>query len=157
VPLALHDVDDAQELVRRVVARSGLNLTFHERDDLEQYLLVQCWQLSLKYEPGRITKGFGVYATVTLRRRVIDWQRSTWGTWGRRTWKWSDGRAYTREQRQTVSLDADDSDRDRLEQTLAQRAGDPAADCDADWRRLYAERNRNRAGDYDLLGFGDAA
>jgi hypothetical protein len=36
----------------RIVQRAGLELSFHE-DDLRAYLVAECWQLSLRYEPGR--------------------------------------------------------------------------------------------------------
>jgi hypothetical protein len=53
-----------------------------------------------------------------------------------------------------VSLDGNAFDlySDRVDRTLAERTGDPAADSDSDWRRLIDERDRHRARDLELLG-----
>jgi hypothetical protein len=50
--LALWNVDDAQRFVCSIVSRSGLALSWSDREHLEQYLLVECWRLSLRYQPG---------------------------------------------------------------------------------------------------------
>jgi DNA-directed RNA polymerase specialized sigma24 family protein len=73
-PLALWNVDDAQRFVCAIVSRSGLALSWSEREDLEQYLLVECWRLSLRYQPGG-PKDFDGWASRILRVRVVDWTR----------------------------------------------------------------------------------
>jgi hypothetical protein len=146
--LRLHDVD-AERLVRGIVTRSGLELNYYEREDLEQFLLIECWKLSLRYESGRIDKGFGAYATVALKRRVVDWQRKRWG---RTKWSFSGGRVYVRPRPELISFDADNSVSDRLDAVESTRAGDSAPGGDEDWRRLLAERDRNRIRDFDILG-----
>jgi hypothetical protein len=53
--LPLHDIDNAQGFIRALVGRSGLNLRWDEREDLEQHLLVLLWELSLRFESGGIS------------------------------------------------------------------------------------------------------
>jgi DNA-directed RNA polymerase specialized sigma24 family protein len=99
-PLALHDVDNAEGFVSAIVARSGLQLDHHDREDLCQYCLLVCWQLSLRFEPGGIT--FSTWAGVTIRKRINDWQRQRYG---RTKWTFKD-RVYERPRTELVSLDA---------------------------------------------------
>ena len=141
--LTLDDVDDASGFVAAIVTRSGLALSFHDREDLEQYLLVECWRLSLVYTAGGIS--FSTYAGNTLRHRCVDWERKRRG---RTVWRFRD-RVHTRSLPQLVPLD---SDRDRLEQALAEGAGDRAADRDEAGGGLLAERDRARARDLEALG-----
>src|SRR5262245_11295644 len=108
-PLALHDVADAQALVGAVITRSGLSLSADEHEDLAEYLLVELWKLSLRYEPG--AGRFSSYATGILKRRVVDWKRSRYG---RTRWQFA-GYTYERPRPQVVSLD--DPDHDRLGET----------------------------------------
>jgi DNA-directed RNA polymerase specialized sigma24 family protein len=103
--LALHDVDDTAAFVGAIVNRSQLELSFHDREDLGQFLVIECWLLSEQFEPGRGIS-FSTYAGTTLRRRVIDWQRAKVG---RTVWKFKD-RTHTRELPQFVPLDADDGE-----------------------------------------------
>jgi hypothetical protein len=140
---ALHDVDDAAGFVAAIVTRSGLTLSFHDREDLEQYLLVECWRLSLVYTAGGIS--FSTYAGNTLRHRCVDWERKRRG---RTVWRFR-SRVHTRSLPQLVPLD---SDRDRVEQALAEGDRDREADRDADYRRLLAERDRALARDLEALG-----
>jgi hypothetical protein len=55
---------------------------------------------------------------------------------------------YERERPQLVSLDADDSLRDRLDESLAARSGDPAADSSADLEWLLEDGDREAARDF---------
>jgi DNA-directed RNA polymerase specialized sigma24 family protein len=111
--LRLHDVDDAERVVSTIVTRSGLRLSWHEREDLEQYLLTEIWELSLRYDPSRGIS-FGAWAVTTLRKRVIDHQRSKFRT----VWKFKNS-TYIRQRPEFVSLDAGDSERDRLGSAVA--------------------------------------
>lgn len=141
--LALQDVDDAQRFVCAIVTRSGLSLSWSEREDLEQYLLVEAWRLSLRYQPGGIS--FSTFAGNTLKLRIVDWQRDRYG---RSRWQFRDGRVHERERPQLVSLDDERFD---LE-PLAAWSGDPAADRDETLGRLLADRDRKRAQDIATLG-----
>ena len=141
--LALHDVDDAAAFCGGIVTRSGLALSWSDREDLEQQLLVECWRLSLTYQPGAAS--FSTWAGGMLRRRVVDWQRQRNG---RTRWVFRD-HVYERPRPQIVSLDVDDSaQRDRLELTLVEDGVDTTADRDEARRWLDGERDRHR--DRDL-------
>jgi DNA-directed RNA polymerase specialized sigma24 family protein len=125
--LALHDVDDTAAFIAALVQRSGIFLDYYDREDLEQHLLVEAWQLSLRFEPGGVS--FATWAGTTLRHRVVDWQRKRLG---RSIWKFKD-RTYTRPQVQLVSLD-DNSNLDQL------GSSQPGSDLDDAEDRLTAER-----------------
>jgi hypothetical protein len=71
--LTLHDLRDAEFLCRRIISRSRFTPQSSDHEELLTYLIEECWTLSLRYEPGGIR--FSTYATNTLRRRVVDWQR----------------------------------------------------------------------------------
>ena len=144
MPLALHDVEDAERVVRSIVRRSGFRLSYHDRQDLEQRLLEQMWELSLRYDPSRGI-GFGAWATTTLRKRIVDHQRSQFRT----VWKFR-GNTYTRERPTFLDLD-------RLADTLAAVDGDPSTDWHAALGRLRRDRDRCRARDLEVLGIEDAA
>ena len=154
-PLALWDIDDAARFCSAIVTRSGLALTHHDREDLEQALLVVAWEISGKFEPGRGVC-FSTYAGNTLRLRVIDWQRAKFG----RT-RWTNpnrlrdghglGRVYERPRREFVSFD-DAEARGRLDETFAERNRDSEADRLEALGGLFAERDREAARDYDTLG-----
>jgi hypothetical protein len=150
VALPLHDVDDAEQFIAAIVSRSGLQLRWDQRQDLEQYLLIECWKLSLDYQPGRITKGFAAYATVTLRKRIVDHQRSHFRT----RWVFRD-RVYERKRPELVSLNADDSGRDQLGRTLADggMAGGPSGLAD----QLRALEARSCRPDGRVSEVGDEA
>lgn len=126
--LALWDVDDAAAFVAAIVTRSGLTLSYHDREDLEQYLLVESWKLSLVYD--ETLGSFSNYAFVRLRQRTVDWQRQQNG--GRTVWKFRD-RVHIRELPKFVSLDTDDPDDDRLGAALSRGC------LDDDERGLAAE------------------
>ena len=72
--LRLHDVDDAEAFCTAIVTRSGLSLSWSDREDLEQFLVVQMWELSLRYDRGdpQYPPRFAAYATNILRKRVVD-------------------------------------------------------------------------------------
>jgi hypothetical protein len=144
MPLALHDVADAERFCAFIVTQSRLELSYHDREDLHAWLLSECWLLSLRFEPGGIS--FSTFAGNTLRRRAIDWQRSHFG---RRTWRFKD-RVYERPKVELVSLDA--TEEDRLERALTVQAGDPEADSDPAFGGLLSDGDRQRARDLDALG-----
>src|SRR6266496_3773256 len=101
--LALHDVEDVEALAAYVIQRSGVELSYHEHEELLSYLVEVTWELSLRYEEGIIRKGFSLWATTTLKRRVVEWQRRD----GRRTrWQFAD-RTYERELPRFVQADDD--------------------------------------------------
>jgi hypothetical protein len=150
--LQLHDVQDAERFVSAIASKSGLTLSYHEREDLEQWLLGECWRLSLRYSPGRgSTTSFAGWATTTLRLRVTDWIRAKEG---RTTWKFKE-HTHTRERPTFIPLDYDDSDRDRLGGSVATDDGNPAAGWDEAGRGLLAERDLRRA--RDLAALADPA
>ena len=146
LPLQLHDIDGAERFCSAIVSRSGLQLSFHDAEDLNEYLLVECWQLSLRYQAGGIS--FSTWAGNTLRRRSVDWIRKQNG---RTVWKFKD-RVHERPRPVLLSLSMDGPDGDRLRSTLDQGAGDPAADCDPDRERLLGDGDQARARDYAILG-----
>jgi hypothetical protein len=136
--LQLHDVQDAERFVSAIASKSGLTLSYHDREDLQQYLLAECWRLSLKYEPGRgSTKSFAGWATTNLRLGVIEWQRQRFG---RTRWKFRDS-TYERKRPTIVSLD-DDSGDDRMGEALGGSGLDDDGDRVADQLRLLGARGR---------------
>jgi len=147
--LALYDIADTAGFVGTIVNRSGLALSWSDREDLEQYLLATVWEISLTFEPGRGSVGFSTYAGNILRRRTHDWVRQKNG---RTVWRFGDGRVYERPRREFVSFD-DDAERGRLVNTLAERSGDRASDRDEAMRGLLEARDRHRARDLELLGY----
>lgn len=138
------DIADAQGFVAAVVIRSRLSLTHHDREDLHQYLLVECWRLSLDYDSAGRRPCFSNYAATILRRRVVDWQRKRFG---RTTWK-AKHKTYTRPRINIESLD----NPGRLERDLGARAVDPQVDRDPDLAGLHGAGGRPRAGDHAELG-----
>jgi DNA-directed RNA polymerase specialized sigma24 family protein len=144
--LKLFDIDDAARFVGAIATRTTFRLTFHDREDLEQFLLVELWRLSERYEPGGIS--FSTLAGTTLRRRLVDWQRSRFG---RTKWQFAD-HVYERPRVELVSLD--DPERDPLGPSLAGRGVDNAEPgLAADLRSLQARarrpRGRKRRLDYE--------
>jgi hypothetical protein len=145
--LSLWDIDDCVAFVATITNRSGLNLNWADREDLEAYLVTTLWEISLTYEPGRINGGFSTFAGYLLRRRAHDWLRTKNG---RTRWVFGDGRVHTRERPQLVPFD--DSALDRLEQSLAERNGDRQAGSDLSFTGLDSEGDWQRARDLELLG-----
>jgi hypothetical protein len=130
---SLYDVDDAEGFCAQLAGRAGLELSYHEREDLLAFLISTCWQLSTKYEPGGMA--FSTYATYTLKLRIVDWQRAKKG---RSKWQFKDS-TYERPRAHLVSLDALDSDGDLLGDTLT------GSSLDDDERRLSDELRALRA------------
>jgi hypothetical protein len=145
--LALYDIADTAGFVGAIVNRSGLALSWSDREDLEQYLLATAWEISLTFEPRQGSVGFSTYAGNILRRRTHDWVRQRNG---RTIWRFSDGRVHTRERPQLVPFD--DSVRDRLDESLSERDGDREAARDEGLGRLFAERDRARIRDEYEMG-----
>jgi DNA-directed RNA polymerase specialized sigma24 family protein len=152
--LELRDIRDVEQFAGRIVERSGLELSYHDREDLLESLIVECWACADKYDPAR--GAFSTFATYKLRAAVVAWLRTsqertgrTGFVGGRTTWKFRD-RIHQRPQRVLVSLDG--AERDRLVEALTAGSGDPAADCDPDRERLLSDRDQARDRDYALLG-----
>jgi DNA-directed RNA polymerase specialized sigma24 family protein len=141
--LRLHDVDDAAKFAAAIATRSGLRLSYHDHEDLEQFLLVEIWRLSERYEPGGIN--FSTLATVTLKRRLVDWQRQRFG---RTRWQFA-GRTYERVLPQLVSLDG--ADGNRLADSLAAGTSDSPADRVATLAGLLPAGDRQAAEDQALI------
>jgi DNA-directed RNA polymerase specialized sigma24 family protein len=145
--LALHDVNDAEAFAAAIANRSRLTLSRDDREDLVQFLLVELWKLSLRYDRGdpKFPPRFGVYATGILQRRVVDWSRSRWG---RTKWQFAD-RTYERKRPELVSLDGDD--RDRLGGLVTEGDGDHAPGWDSGLAGLLGEGDRQRDADLETL------
>jgi hypothetical protein len=143
--LPLHDVDDVFALASGIVNRSGLSLTWHDREDLIAFLTETAWCLSLDYD-ARLGS-FSNFATVRLRQRTTDWMRQRNG---RTVWKFKT-HTYIRPRVDLVSLDGGG---DPLAESLAaldrdlEDGGGPA--CSG----LLADRDRTRARDLGVLGLG---
>jgi hypothetical protein len=138
--LRLHDIEDTEARCIRIIQQSGLELGFHEREDLLAWLVETAWELSLKWDPPARNKhkNFSGWATLILKRRVIDWDRAKYRT----KWQFYD-RTYERPRAVLVSLDAG-SDGEGRERPLHRSvpSGDPGADGFA---RLVRGRSSNRA------------
>jgi DNA-directed RNA polymerase specialized sigma24 family protein len=143
----LFDIADTAGFVGAIVNRSGLALSWSDREDLEQYLLVTAWEISLTFEPGKGSVGFSTYAGNILRRRTHDWVRQRNG---RTVWKFSGGRVHTRERPQLVPFD--NAVRDRMDQSFAEGDGDREADWDSPLGRLLRERDREATRDLYEMG-----
>ena len=80
--LALHDVDDVELLCRRVLETRLSEWGAHLRRDLYEdalaYLVATAWELSTVYDP-ELGPSFSTYCYRLLRRRLVDWYRSTFG------------------------------------------------------------------------------
>jgi DNA-directed RNA polymerase specialized sigma24 family protein len=141
--LPLHDVADAEALASYVVSTSGLELSFHEREDLTAHLISTAWELSLRYEPGGLS--FSTWCTTTLKLRTVDWLRSRHG---RTTWKHST-HTHERQRPEIVSFETSPAE---LVDALTSGDGDPANDCDPDLGRLLDTRSSTRTRDLETLG-----
>jgi DNA-directed RNA polymerase specialized sigma24 family protein len=139
-PLALWNIDDAERFCWAIVGKAGRELDYHDAEDLHQFLLVECWRLSLRYVPGG--PDFDGWAAKILKLRVVDWQRSRSG---RTRWAFKD-RTYERSRPQLVSLDAGMGDAE------PSRSIDFEDDCASDLRRVLGDGSSTRAGDYETLG-----
>lgn len=143
--LALHDVDDAAAFCAAIAAGSGLVLSVHDREDLEEYLLAVAWELSERYRPGGVS--FSSWAWRTLRLRVVDWQRLRFG---RSKWQFADA-TYERPPRITVSLD-DRDDRDCLVGAVRAGNGDLEVGWDPTLKGLLGTGDQQQARDLRTLG-----
>jgi DNA-directed RNA polymerase specialized sigma24 family protein len=146
-PLQLHDVEDVEAHVWRTISSSAdvAGLRPHERDDLCAYLIGVAWELGPAYDPARGRVTFSSFLGTTARLRIINWIRKERG---RSKWSWSNGRSYERERPRVLSLEAE---LDSVVDALGPGTGDPPPDSDEDLGRLFAERDRARARDLDLL------
>jgi len=147
--IGYHDIADVEQFCNRIIHRSRLELSWHERDDLLAYLVETCWQLAEDFRPGGIK--FSTYAGTTLPRRVIDWTRTRYG----RT-RWTNpnghhGQVYERDRQQSLSLD------DPLAAThLAQLVDATPPSC-PDLRRILGERGSEPARRHITMGEGTDA
>jgi DNA-directed RNA polymerase specialized sigma24 family protein len=140
-PLALWNVDDAQAFCWAIVRKAGRELDYHDAEDLAQYLLVECWRLSERYEPGG--PDFDGWAAKILKLRVVDWERSRFG---RTKWAFND-RTYERAKPALVSLD--DAAMGGAEPP---QSSDPEDDCDSALQWVLRNGSGTRARDYEALG-----
>ena len=100
-----HDIDDPDAFVGKVISRSSIDLDHHRRERLHQFLLIELWQLSLRWNPPAKYKhkGFDGFARPILSLRVIDWERSA-EEGGRTKWQFK-GHTHERARPGFVSLD----------------------------------------------------
>src|SRR5438132_3110894 len=126
--LELHDIRDVEGFCGRIIDRARLELSHQDNEDLWAYLIETTWELSLRFEPGDLK--FSTYATHTLRRRLVDWQRRDGG---RTRWQFAD-RTYERELPRFVEID------DQLPGSLSS----PDSGTDG-LRGLVGARSRQRA------------
>ena len=147
MPLTLHDVDDAERFVGAIVGRSGLELSWDAREDLQQFLLTTAWEISLTFEPERSSVTFSTYCGTILRRRVVDWRRKSAG--GRTKWTF---KTHTYERQLPSFVPFDDSAVDRLERAQPAGAGDREAGDDLGLAGVLDFGDRQRARDFELLG-----
>jgi DNA-directed RNA polymerase specialized sigma24 family protein len=138
-------------LIASAIASSAqvADLRPHEHEDLCAYLIGVARELSIAYNPARGRVSFSSFLGTTARLRIIDWVRKERG---RSKWSWSNGKSYERERPRLVSVDADDSLRDRLDETVAARTSDPSADSSRDLAGFLEDGDRERARDRDALG-----
>ena len=147
--LELHDVRDAEQFARAIAARSNLRLSYHDTDDLHEYLLSELWVLSTRYNPGG-TVSFSSWAGTILRLRCVDWQRKHYG---RTKGQFSGGRSYTKDLPDVLSLDAlDDEPGSELGRVEPGGSLDDGTHRLADELRSLDARGRRPAGRADELG-----
>jgi len=127
--LALYDVEDAERLAARALSdqlrSTGARLSHHDNEDALAYLLVVCWEASIKFDPER-SPSFGGYAYGLCRRRTVDWLRQRHGrtkwTFGPNAKHTHAGGVYERTRPELISFD--DPDRSELASTLPGGEGD---------------------------------
>jgi hypothetical protein len=161
----LFDIVDVERFAGRIVERSGLELSWSDREDLLASLVAYAWELSVggNYDASRAS--FSTYATIRLRSAITAWLRTsnercgrTGFVGGRTVWRFGDGRVHERPRREFVSLDEGDNEarnavrRDRLDIALTEGNGDRETDRDEDLGGLFATRDRERARDLFAMG-----
>lgn len=160
--LKLHEIDDVTGFCAHIAtlycARSRTNLNAADYDDLIQYLTVECWRLSERFQPTTPKARFRPYAQSQLNYRCVDWLRTN--THNKRTkWQWSGGKVYERERVVLVSIDkplhGDNDDSGTLADTLVGSAGDLAADRGSalDWLVRAGDSETHR--DLAILRYAD--
>lgn len=139
---ALHDIDDVEALLSKAVSRSryAVGLRRDERDDLVTYLLEYAWKLSEKFDPER--GSFATFLFACRGRAIADFHRSRYRT----VWKFRDS-TYIRPRPELVPLD--DA---RLDEAVAEGAGDFADGSDIGLAGVLDAGDRQRARDVELLG-----
>src|SRR6266566_5199099 len=94
--LELRDIRDVEQFAGRILERSGLELSWSDREDLLEALIVCAWECSVSgdYDPSR--GAFSTFATYRLRSAVTAWLRTsnercgrTGFVGGRTVWKFS--------------------------------------------------------------------
>jgi DNA-directed RNA polymerase specialized sigma24 family protein len=136
----LADVDDVEALVFTVARRAGLG----QDEDAISALFEVVWRAWQQWEPSRAS--FSTFCFQACRHGAVDYRRKRDG---RTVWRFGDGRVHERKLPELIPLD-------RLDEPLATRAGDPAADRSPDLERLLAARGSTRTRDLEALGL-DAA
>lgn len=87
--LSLHDVDDVEGLAGAVLEERlrlwRVYLKPHLHEEAIAYLVATAWELSEKFDAAR-SSSFAAYAGASLRLRLVDWFRATFGDsrYGRR-------------------------------------------------------------------------
>jgi hypothetical protein len=142
-PWALLGIEDVEAFTARIVERSPVELSYHERESLHSFLISETWRLSLSYKPGIIRQGFSTWARIKLHQRSIDWTRKEFG---RTRWQFA-GSSYERERPSLVPLD--DAG---VVDALPAGAGDPALDSPSDLGGVLGAGDRQEARDYRALG-----
>lgn len=160
--LSLYDIRDVEALAAKVVQQSNLELGYHDKEDLIAYLVSTCWELSLEWEPDESRSwGFAAWATTTLRRRVVDWDRSRKG---RTKWQFKD-RIYERPRPSFISYEDeirgnagnrtgnnDDRLSSRLAAALERQHMDTTPDRSPDLMRVLREGSGTAARGDDKVG-----
>jgi hypothetical protein len=144
-PWQLHDITDVERFCSRIIERRNLDLRYHDQEELLAYLIETCWELS---QTGEWSRSFSGWVHPYLRARVVDWQRQRNG---RTKWTFRD-RVYERQLPVVVSLDADDSLRDRLDESVAGSSLDGDALGFAADMRILDKRGRRPGRRNNWLG-----
>jgi hypothetical protein len=143
---SLLDIRDVESFTGRIVERTSGRLSVEDREELHVYLIAECWELSTRFQPGRIS--FSSYAGTNLRLRVVDWQRQRFG---RNRWVFKD-RVYERPRVELVSLDSLDPDEDRMGNPVAGSELGDGAHRLADQLRTLDKRSRRPGRRNNWLG-----
>ena len=149
--LTLHEIDDVEAFCRRVVdahlSSTRTHLRRDDADDLLAYTIELAWEISQRFDKT-CGVSFSTYAYRLLRVRCVDWMRQRYG---RTKWTFGDGTVHTRERPEALSLDAPDSDGDRLGDAIADSSSDNPASRAAAFSGLVDERGGSFARDLDEI------